>query len=70
MNEEQEELDMRFAVLLRERRKMAGAGFLGAPEVVDILEDLWERVLVVQGRTALDLPGRVLSVLGQKFQTS
>ena len=67
MSEEQEELDMKFAVLLHERRKMAESGFPGAPEVVDILEDLWDRVLVIQGRTAQDLSGRVLSILGPKF---
>jgi len=66
MNEEQEQLDLRFASHLNEWRARARNNHPLASAAAAAIEALWDHTLSTQGRTQNDLSGRVLCVLQHK----
>lgn len=58
-----EELDMKFARLIRRGRQDVRSRIVNAERRLAELEDLWASVLEHQGRTEADLSGRVQELL-------
>jgi len=66
MNDPQEELDLRFAGHLLKWRGKVKDRYIGAEEVVTLIESLWDHTLATQGRDQRDLSGRVTCLLKYK----